>query len=440
MIYISTSGLHTATLRQATTNAIAPDGTLYLPESIPTIPKALFNNIEDMKLREIAYVVVSSLLGTDIDPAKLKQVVDSTFNFPMPVKQLRHGIEMLELFDGPTLAFKDVGARFLAEVFRMSGSDGATGAVALTATTGNTGAAVATAFSGLKDTPVAILFPRGALSRQEQAQLTTVSPNIHPIEVSGTISQCKQMVREAMSDDTLKSRFTPICVNSHNILRIIPQVVFFFYAYARLKKRYGQDADGFMVSVPCGCLSSLTAAIIAKRMGLPMGRIIAGCNANDDFVRVLSGELSPDKVNHASRPTLAKAMDTGFPTNLYRVLRLYNNDLAAARRDITAVSLSDEDIAATIVAEFSRSSYMCDPHTATALGAYLREKTLGNLTSAPVVVMATAHPAKSLDSMTAITGRAVELPLQLTRFMSKGVVPLKIPPTYPALRKFITSL
>lgn len=438
MRYISTTSTHSTDLRGAVLHSIAPDGSLYLPESMPQIPRALFNNIEEMNLREVAYVVVSNLLGSDVDLARLKAIVDATFSFPFPLKTLHPGLDVLELFDGPTLAFKDIGARFLAEFFKIFHERSDVRKVALVATTGNTGAAIANAFGGLKDTPVVILFPRGALSRSEQAMFTTIGANIHALDVSGNISQCKKMVREALCDPSLGGIVEPICVNTHNILRIIPQVVFYFYAYSRLKSRYGK-ADGFTVAIPCGCLSSLTAAVMAKRMGLPMGRIIAGCNANDDFPRILNGEISLDKVNVNSRPTIAKAMDTGYPTNLERLISLYGGSRQAAGADITATSLSDSQIADVIVDELCRSRYMADPHTATALGA-LRMAGIDGSPEAPAVVLATAHPAKSLDIMTSITGRAIELPLQLTRFMGKGSAPDKIPPTYPALRRFLTTL
>ena len=438
MKYISTTGTHTVDLRGAVLQCIAPDGSLYLPESLPQIPRALFNNIDEMNLREIAYVVVSNLLGSDIDPACLKGIVDTTFSFPLPFKTRHGGLDILELFDGPTLAFKDIGARFVAEFFKAFHKPSYVRRIAVVATTGNTGAAIANAFSALKDIPLVILFPRGALSRSEQAMFTTAGPNVHALDVSGNISQCKNMVCEALRDVSLDGIMEPVCVNTHNILRIIPQVVFYFYAYARLKKRYA-GADGFTVAIPCGCLSSLTAAVMAKRMGLPMGRIIAGCNANDDFRRIMRGELPLDKVNVNSRPTIAKAMDTGYPTNLGRLVRLYDGSREAAAADITAISLTDSQIADVITDELYSSRYMADPHTATALGA-LRMAGIDCSPDCPAVVLATAHPAKSLDIMTSITGRAIELPLQLTRFMGKGAQPYKIPPTYPALRRFLTSL
>lgn len=438
MEYISTTGTHTTDLRGAVLHCVAPDGSLYLPERLPQIPRALFNNIDEMNLREIAYVVVSTLMGGDIDPVLLKSIVDTTFSFPLPIKTLHTGLDVLELFDGPTLAFKDVGARFVAEFFKTFNEPSPVKRVAIVATTGNTGAAIANAFAALKDIPLVILFPRGALSRSEQAMFTTIGTNIHALDVSGNINQCKSMVREALGDTSLEGVLQPVCVNTHNILRIVPQVVFYFYAYARLKKRYGK-ADGFTVSIPCGCLSSLTAAVMAKRMGLPMGRIVAGCNANDDFQRIMNGEISLDKVNVNSRPTIAKAMDTGYPTNLERIVRLYGGSREAAAADITAISLSDSMIADVITNELCSSRYMVDPHTATALGA-LRMAGIDGSADCPALVLATAHPAKSLDIMTSITGRAIELPLQLTRFMSKGSQPYKIPPTYPALRRYLTTL
>lgn len=440
MRYISTSDQSITDLRGAIMHCMAPDGSLYLPEMLPVIPKAYFNNIQEMSLQEIAFVVVSTLLGSDVDTNALKHIVDMSFNFPMPVYPLANNLDILELFHGPTMAFKDAGARFLAYFVSQFHKSNSRRPMGLVATTGNTGAAIANAFMRHKDKHVAILFPRGAMSRAQLAQIAIKSPNIHVIEVSGNISQCKEIIRTAMSDQSLAERMMPVCVNTNNFLRIVPQVVFFFHAYAMLKNIHGH-ADGFTVSIPCGCLSNLTAAVIAKRIGCPIGKIVAGCNANDDFVRVLEGELPPEKVHINNRPTLARAMDSGAPTNLRRILHLYNNDIEAIREDITGISLSDDDIADTINGTFARRGYLTDPHTAVALGALSRSGI--DYSYAPAVVLATAHPAKSLDTMTAITGRSVELPLQLTRFMTdphSRQMPVKIPPTYPALKKYLFSI
>jgi len=440
MRYISTSDQSITDLRGALMHSMAPDGSLYLPEMLPIIPQAYFNNIQEMNLKEIAYVVVSTLLGTDVDSTTLKQIVDNAFNFPMPVYPLVNNLDILELFHGPTMAFKDVGARFLAYFISHYHKATSRRPIGLVATTGNTGAAIANAFLRHKDKHVVILFPRGTMTRSQLAQITVKSPNIHPVEVSGNISQCKEMIKTAMADQALAEIMMPMCFNTNNFLRIVPQVVFFFHAYAMLKNIHGH-ADGFTVSIPCGCLSNLTAAVIAKRMGCPIGKIVAGCNANDDFVRVLNGELKLEDVHSNNRPTLACAMDSGAPTNLRRILRLYNNDICSINKEIIGISLSDNDIADTINGTFARRGYLADPHTAVALGALRR--TGIDISSTPAVVLATAHPAKSLNTMTSITGRSVELPLQLTRFMTDAAsrqVPVKIPPTYPALKKLLFSI
>lgn len=429
MRYVSTESKETVGLRQAVEQCYGPDGGLYLPERFSVLPRAYFNNIEQMSLTEIAYVVMSTLLGDHLEAASLKDIVEFTFNFPMPVEKVADDMWALEMFNGPTLAFKDVGARFLAAFIDRYNTPGRRVAV-LVATTGNTGSAVANALGG-SEANVFIMFPRGTLSRIQQAQLAVDAPNIHPIEVYGSIAQCKAMAKEAMMD-LADSDILPLCANTQNVLRILPQVVFFFQAYARLKGMIGSRADGFTVSVPCGNLSNLVAAVIARRMGLPMGRIVAGCNANDDFVRVLDGSLSPEKVNRTARPTLAWAMDTGYPINLNRLIALYDGSVEAMRRDISAVSIDDRTITDTINNVVAQG-YTPDPHTAVAIAAARQAAPSG----VPLVVLATSHPAKSLDKMTAVTGRAVELPLQLTRFMSKPKPTAKLAPTYAALKKYI---
>lgn len=433
MKYISTSGKHTTDLKGVISNCFAPDGSLYLPERLPVIPRALFNNIEEMTLRDIAYVVVTTLLGGDVTPVALKHVVDDTFIYNVPFVSLSDGTDVMELFGGPTMAFKDFSAQFVAN-FIKQGAPGGLPSVAIVATTGNTGAAVANAFARHSGRHVVVLYPHGALNRSQLMQFTTLGSSVHSLEVGGDIGRCKQMVRQAMADAELGESMRLICVNTANYLRLVPQVVLFFYAYARLKKMYGR-ADGFSPAIPCGNLSMLASAVIASRIGLPMGPIVAGCNANDDLVRVLSGELSPEKVNVSSRPTLAKAMDSGFPTNLARVLTLYDDDVAAAAAHIKAYAVSDAEISA-IIREEADAGYMVDPHTAVAIGAL--RKASGTQPGRPVV-FATAHPAKSLDIITDITGKAIDMPLQLTKFMTRGVAPIKLAPSYPALRKFLLS-
>lgn len=434
MLYVSTNGNQTVSLRQAVEQCYAGDGHLYLPATLPRLPKAYFNNIGQMTLQEIAFVVLRTLLDDEIDAAVLKDIVDRTFDIRMPVLKLDTDRYVMEMFHGPTMAFKDFGARFMGEIIRHFHRPGDHVRVYV-ATTGNTGGAVANAVGAVDGVDVNILFPRGTLTRAQRAQFSTVAPNIRPVEVSGTIGQCKAMVRQAIQDPDLGDGTLQICANTQNILRILPQVVFFFHAYARLSETLGPAADGFSVAIPCGNLSNLTAAVIALRMGLPMGRIVAGCNANDDFKRVLDGSLSPDAVNRTARPTLAAAMDSGYPANLPRLLSLYGGDLGAMRADIVAVAADDDAIADTINNCIFDHCYTADPHTAVAMYAARQAAPAAK----PAVILATAHPAKSLDTMTAITGRAVELPLQFTRFMSKPAPADKLAPSFHALKKYISA-
>jgi threonine synthase len=433
MNYVSTNGTYTTDLRNAVGKCFAPDGSLFMPERLPVIPKAYFNNIEQMSLTEIAFVVANTMLGEEIDSTTLKKVVEKALNFKMPLVEISNGAHVLELFHGPTLAFKDVSARFMANLLIEKSPAASQKLTVLVATTGNTGAALANAFAGPNNINVIVLFPRGSLSRTQLAQISASGKHITAVEVSGSIAKCKALVREAMADESLQAIMPVVCVNTHNVLRILPQIAYFFYAYAQLKLTNPKHSE-MVVALPCGNLSNLTSAVMAKRMGLPISHIVAGCSANDDFVRVLEGSLDPNKVNTSSRPTLAKAMDSGYPTNLPRVLYLYNNSIENMRKDISAYSVSDDEIADTMVNELVASGYMCDPHTAIAVAAAHKYGC-----NAATVIAATAHPAKSLDVMTAITGRAVELPLQLTRFMAKPEPPVKLAPTYQALRKLILN-
>lgn len=432
MRYSATDHSTIVDFRQAVEHSYASDGNaLYLPATITQLPAAYFKNIDQMKLNEIAYVVTSTLLGGEFTPSAMKDIVDEAFNFPIPVVACAGDLFVTELFHGPTMAFKDVGARFLAACLKRMKRPSHINVVV--ATTGNTGGAVANALSGFDGIDVLVLFPRGTLTRAQQSQFCTSASNVHPIEVGGSIAQCREMAREAVTDPT--NPVKTICANTHNILRTIPQVAFFFHTYAQLRRMIGARADGFEVAIPCGNLSNLTAAVIAKRMGLPMGRIIAGCNANDDFARLVDGSIAPQRLNRTARPTLAHAMDTGMPANLPRLHALYGDSLEAMRADIATASIDDAQIAQTIQLSISRHGCMPDPHTAVAIAAATACRTPG----IPVAVLATAHPAKSLDTMTAITGRTVELPLQFTRFMSKPVSPVKMAPTYAALKKYIIA-
>lgn len=437
MQYISTQRQSKVPLAGAVACCYAPDGGLYLPERLPLIPKAFFNNIEEMSLAEIGYVVARTLLADEAPAAVVKAVADEAFNFPVPLVSLDSHLRLLELFNGPTLAFKDISARFMAACLRhriIAPDDKP--CLVMVATTGNTGAAVAKAFERVPGIEVLVLYPRNALSPQQTVQFAAIGANVHAIEVAGSITDCKAMVRAAVTDPELAARYTVVSANTHNIMRILPQVATFFHAYGRLRAREPR-ARIMNVAIPCGNLSNLVSAVMARRMGCPIGHIVAGCSINDSLVRVLDGSLSPDHVTAVCHRTLARAMDSGYPTNLPRLLSLYDGDPARIAADgITAVRVDDDTIARTLTDIHAAYGYTADPHTAVAVAA-LQQVLPADPHS---VVMATAHPAKSLAEMERILGR---LPRELTVPPSIALdapqAIAKIAPSLPALKRYIST-
>lgn len=437
MLLTSTNAHSTADLRRAVTDCYAPDGGLYLPDVLPRIPQAYFNNIADMSLQEIAYVVVSAFLCDETPRQELKKVVDDAFSFPIPLVGLESGERVLELFNGPTWAFKDISARFMARYLQTIPAADRSDVLLLVATTGNTGAAIAQGFAGLAGVKVLVLYPRGAMSPAHVASFAGRASNVFAAEVAGTIADCKRMVRMAVTDEELRAILPVVSGNTHNIIRLLPQVVYFFHAYARLRGRL-RHPDGFTLAIPCGNLSNLTSAVMAWRMGVPVGHIVAGCTANDSFVRVLDGTLAPADVTGESRRTLAPAMDSGYPTNLPRLLRLYGGSVTAMRADISAYAVGDTEIADTVRDVYAAEGYMLDPHTAVAMAA-MRRYRRHNTSDAPAVVVATAHPAKSAPEMHRILGHDIELTSAQKCFNDgRAAAPtLRMAPSLQALKKYI---
>lgn len=388
MLYNSTSGQYAADLRGAITKCFAPDGSLYLPATINPIPQALFNNIWEMTPQEIGYVVAAQLLGPEVDRAALKHIVDDTFCIPIKYQALSPTVEVMELFNGPTMAFKDFSARFAANVInRWASPKPEVPRLAIVATMGNTGAAVAEAFGRTGDS-VVVLLPRKALRSQIVDICTT--PNIHFVEVDGDINQCKTLVRRALADEQLAKYYDLICVNTSNFLRIIPQVALFFCAYAHIEAET-EKKSSLTVSMPCGNLSMLLSAVIAKRLGLPLKQIIAGCTANASFVKVLDRSISPSEADAMPHQSLAFALETGYPTNLDRIIKIYDGDIDRLSADVQAFPISDEEIVATIQ-RLADSGHLVDPHTAVAVAALDRA---GLSSDQRAVVMATSHPQKA---------------------------------------------
>lgn len=434
MRYVSTNSQSTPVgLREAINRCVATDGGMFMPAELPLLPKAYFNNIGEMTLREIAFVVANTFFGQDIDSATLKSITDDSFSFDAPMVAIGNNTYLLELFHGPTLTFKDYGARFMARLMHTLDSHSHCRRNVLVATTGNTGAAAANGLFKFDGISVSVLYPKGQLSRAQMAQLTALGENIHPVEIVGSVEDCKRLVQNAIADSSL-NEYNLTGANSINIARLIPQITFALYAYAKLKALDVANAEEALYSMPAGNMSNVVAAAMAKRIGCPMGMIAAATATNNQFAPLLAGE---ERTNTRPEQSFAPSIDMSYPSGWPRLRHLYNGDLTAMRKDILAPeSINDDEIADTINSLRSCHNYTIDPHGAVA---YAAAKNIDN-GNAPKVVFATGHPAKQLDIMTRITGSAIEMPHQLARFMSVKRNPAIIPPTLPALKKLLSSI
>lgn len=375
-----------ASLREAVMRGLAPDGGLYMPERIPVIPAAFFNNIADMSLTDISYVVANQMLSPDIDSAEVRRLVAETFTFDIPLMPVRDDIYSLELYHGPTKAFKDVGARFLARIISHFAKTERRGVKVLTATSGDSGGAVAAGFRNVPGVEVYVLYPTRTLSAQQRAQFTLTDTNIRPVEVLGTFDDCQRLVRAAFLDPELRSRATLTSANSINICRLLPQMFYFYHAYASLLRREGMVRD-LVISIPAGNLGNLTAALLAKRMGLPVKRLISASNANAVTPDYLStGVFTPRRAVR----TVASSMDTGNPSNMPRIADLCGDDHEALSRIVTGCSVADEEILSTMALTRSASQYLLDPHGATAMAALVKGLRPGE----KGIFLSTAHPSK----------------------------------------------
>ena len=431
MRYRSTNGMAgDVSLAEAVGSCVAPDGGLYIPARIPSLPKAFMKNIGDMSLRDIAYVVATSFFGDDISPATLKKIVDDAFAFDAPLIEVGKGMYVLELFHGPTLTVKDYGARFMSRLMKYVLSPDVRRNI-IVATTGNTGAAVANSFHNMENVNVFVLYPRGRLSRMDVAQFTSLSENVKPVEVSGSIEDCKRVMYDAIADPML-SACNLTGANSINVGRLLPLAALGLHAYGRLLAADTADASRAVYSVPCGNLSNLVGTVIAREMGLPSSGIVPACNVNSVLSKLLDGSF--DGVISSPVPTFSPSMDMSYPSGWPRLESVFAGCANVSRKDIlSSVAVTDREVS-DVVNRLQAMGYSIDTHGAVAYAAASAIDT-----DVPKVVFGTGHPAKQLDIITRITGRAVELPVQMTRFMAVKRQPYKIAPTLPALRKLILS-
>ena len=434
MKYYSTNGkTPKVSLAEAVVKGLAADRGLFMPEHIGKMPKAFFNNISSMSLQEMSFAVAYMLFGDDIDSDDLKHIVSDTLNFDIPLVKVDDARYSLELFHGPTLAFKDVGARFMARLLghfnRRLGEDRMVNV--LVATSGDTGGAVANGFLGVPGVRVFVLYPSGKVSRIQEAQFTTLGDNITAIEVNGTFDDCQALVKSAFMDKELNSHMMLTSANSINVARFLPQMFYYFYAYAQLMKA-GEDLSNIVVSVPSGNFGNITAGLIAKFMGLPVKRFIAANNRNDVVFNYLqTGVYSPKP----SVATIANAMDVGDPSNFARILDLYHNSWDAIKAKISGFTYTDEQIANTLAEVYRQRGYLLDPHGAVAyrsLQEGLRPGEVG-------VMLETAHPAKFKSVVDNIIGEDIDIPQRLRAFMDNPKQSVRMPSAFGPFKQYLLS-
>ena len=407
-------------LREAVVKSLAPDSGLYMPERIPVMPPSFFNRIENKSFQEISYDIALAFFGEDIDKEALSQIVYDTLSFDVPLHEVSRDIYSLELYYGPTLAFKDIGSRFMARLLSyFTQENGRERADILVATTGDTGGAVANGFLGVDGVHVHVLYPGGMVSDIQEKQFTTLGCNVTALEVDGTFDDCQRLVKTAFVDNELKGRLNLTSANSINVARFLPQIFYYFHACAQWKKMNPRKKTELVFSIPSGNFGNITAASFARRMGLPVKRLIAANNRNDvffDFLR--TGQYRP----RPSVATLANAMDVGDPSNFARVLDLFDHSHEAVCRHIRGARFDDRQIAETISALYKETGYLMDPHGACGYAA-LKE---GLENDEAGIFLETAHPAKFKEIVEKIIGAEIEMPGQLASFMQgeKQTVPL----------------
>ena len=421
-----------ASLHKAVVKGLAEDRGLYMPEHITPLPQEFFQSIDNKSFQEIAFTVAEAFFGEDVKRDDLQTIVYDTLQFDCPVKKVEDDIYSLELFHGPTLAFKDVGARFMARLLqyfiRQEGRHDQVNV--LVATSGDTGSAVANGFLGVEGIHVYVLYPKGKVSPIQECQFTTLGKNITAIEVEGTFDDCQALVKSAFMDAELNAHMKLTSANSINVARFLPQSFYYFYAYAQMKKL--GLADELVVCVPSGNFGNICSALFGVKMGLPIKRFIAANNANDIFYNYLqTGRYEPK----ASVQTIANAMDVGDPSNFARIYELYHKDHAAICRDISGATYSDEQIAQTMRECLEQTGYQLDPHGACgyqALCDLLCDDEQG-------IFLETAHPAKFKDVVEPVIGEKVVIPETLQRFMNGTKQSLPMTKQFADFKNFIIA-
>ncbi|MCK5730956.1 MAG: threonine synthase [Draconibacterium sp.] len=418
-------------LKEAVVKGLAADKGLFMPERIEKFESLFFDNIQNLSFQEIAFEVSKKFFGDDIHHEILKDIVYDTLQFDCPVVKVTDSIYSLELFHGPTMAFKDVGARFMARLLNYFLGEHDKQINVLVATSGDTGSAVANGFLGVDGIHVYVLYPKGKVSKIQESQFATLGKNITALEIEGTFDDCQRLVKSAFLDAELNEKLMLTSANSINVARFLPQAFYYFNAFARLKEQGILENNDLVVSVPSGNLGNITAGLFALEMGLPIKQFIVANNSNDIVFKYLeTGKYQPRK----SVETVANAMDVGEPSNFVRILDLYKNSHKTISKKLKGFRYSDTEIKAVVKKVYNETNYLCDPHGACgfeALSEYLSGTQIG-------LFLETAHPAKFTNTMEEIVGAEnIKMPEKLSVFMKGDKISKLLNSEFNEFKKYL---
>ena len=430
MYYSLSNPSLTATFAEAVVQGIAPDRGLYFPQNITPLPASFFDQIDAMPIHDMAFTVMQPFVADSISATALKEIIAETLDFDFPIVPITDNMASLELFQGPTLAFKDVGARFMARCLgHLNQKNSAQKVTVLVATSGDTGGAVANGFLGVKGIEVVILYPKGKVSEVQEKQLTTLGQNITALEVDGVFDDCQDMVKTAFLDTEITAKRKLTSANSINVARWLPQMLYYFIAYRALKGKHKK----LVVSVPSGNFGNICAGMMGKKLGLPIDHFIASINVNATVPRYMDTEsYSPQP----TVPTISNAMDVSDPSNFVRIQKIYNTSFPDLANDLTAYSFDDEQTKEGLKEIYSSSQYVADPHG--AVGYLGLKKYLENHKDAYGLFLETAHPIKFLDTVTETLGVDVAVPERIQSLFSKTKKSIPIA-SYAALKSYLIN-
>lgn len=412
----------------ATIKGQAPDKGLYFPEEIPQVDRELINKIENYSNEEIAFRVIKPYVGKSIGEERLYKIVSETVNFPIPIVKINDRVSSLELFHGPTLAFKDIGARFMSRCLGHFVKDDSRKVTVLVATSGDTGGAVANGFYNIEGVEVIILYPSGKVSPVQEKQLTTLGKNIKAIEVQGTFDDCQQMVKQAFTDKDITEKIFLTSANSINVARWLPQQFYYFFAY----KQWAEKNNPPVISVPSGNFGNICAGILAMQSGLPVKHFIAACNANDIVTNYLESEkLTP----RPAVATLSNAMDVGNPSNFVRILEIFKQQFLALKSKLSSYTISDQETKDTIKAVYELENYILDPHGAVGYLSLLQY--LSKHPNEKGIFLETAHPVKFPEAVESCIGKLIEIPESVKLLMTGDKLSILLKNDYQQFKEYL---